>query len=346
MRDFEGSTVNFAADVSVDRVLRESGMSEGAGQKSGVRFVTVGSEQAGQRVDNFLRSELKGAPKSLVYRILRTGEVRVNKGRAKPETRLAPGDVVRIPPLRLSADVPVQIGAAFAEQLRAAILYQDEGLLALDKPAGLAVHAGSGVHVGAIEALRALYPELPGLELAHRLDRETSGVLLFAKQRATLMELHALFRGDAVRKRYLALVHGAFPAKLGEVDAPLEKNTLRGGERMVEVRGDGKPSITRFRVLRRFAEATLVEAEPVTGRTHQIRVHAAHVGHPLLGDAKYGDARRDRLLEPAAPPRLCLHAASLVLARPAQKELRIEAPLPEDLARLLSSLEGAHGRAG
>lgn len=312
-------------------------MSDDAPQKLAVRFVTVGAEHTGQRVDNFLRTELKGAPKSLIYRILRTGEVRINKGRAKPDTRLADGDVVRIPPLRLSEDMPVRVGDALKETLRRAVLYEDEHLLALDKPAGLAVHAGSGVQVGAIEVLRALYPELPGLELAHRLDRETSGVLLFAKHRASLTEVHELFRADRVHKTYLALVHGAFPEALAEVDAPLEKNTLRGGERMVEVRLDGKPSVTRFRVLRRFPAATLVEAMPVTGRTHQIRVHAAHAGHPLVGDPKYGVGQLDRGLVPT-PRRLFLHAASLRLALAAQNELRIEAPLPEDLRQFLSAL--------
>jgi 23S rRNA pseudouridine955/2504/2580 synthase len=312
-------------------------MSDDAAHKPGARFVTIGPEHAGQRVDNFLRTALKGAPKSLIYRILRTGEVRINKGRAKPDTRLNAGDVVRLPPLRLSEDMPVRVGEALQETLRSAVVYQDQQLLALDKPAGLAVHAGSGVQVGAIEGLRALYPELEGLELVHRLDRETSGVLLFAKDRPSLTQLHEAFRTDRVHKTYLALVHGAFPEKLREVDAPLEKNTLRGGERMVEVRPDGKPSVTRFRVLRRFAAATLLEATPVTGRTHQIRVHAAHAGHPLVGDPKYGDARLDRGLEPS-PRRLFLHAASLRLPRGAQKELRIEAPLPEDLEQFLSAL--------
>jgi 23S rRNA pseudouridine955/2504/2580 synthase len=328
-------------------------MGEEQAEKSTVRYVTVGPEQAGQRVDNFLRTELKGAPKSLVYRILRTGEVRINKGRAKPDTRLAEGDVVRLPPLRLSAPDEVRVGDALASALRQAVLYEDERMLVLNKPAGLAVHAGSGVQVGAIEALRVLYPELAGLELAHRLDRETSGVLVLAKTRAALTVLHALFRDDRVKKTYIALAHGQFPETLREVDAPLEKNTLRGGERMVEVRGDGKPSQTRFRVLRRFQvplahgtagfdHATLLEATPVTGRTHQIRVHAAHAGYPLVGDAKYGDPARDKALRRFGPLRLFLHAASLRLpglaAGDAKKELRIEAPLADDLARFLSGL--------
>ena len=331
-------------------------MDEDTPEKSSVRFVTVGAEHAGQRVDNFLRTELKGVPKSLVYRIVRKGEVRINKGRAKPEMRLALGDVVRIPPLRMSEDVPVRVGANLQETLRQAILYQDDGMLVLDKPSGLAVHAGSGVNVGAIEALRALFPELPGLELAHRLDRETSGVLVFAKDRPTLMTLHAIFREDTAKKTYLALVHGRFPDTLREVDAPLEKNTLRSGERLVEVRGDGKPSLTRFRVVKHFGRATLIEAMPVTGRTHQIRVHAAHAGYPLVGDDKYGDAARDKALRHRlasggagallyAPLRLFLHAASIKLPRPSQKDLRIEAPMPEDLVGLLEALEGADERA-
>ena len=279
-------------------------------EKPVARFVTVGAESDGQRIDNYLRSELKGAPKSLVYRILRTGEVRVNKGRAKPESRVHTGDVVRIPPLRLSEEVPVRVGESLEQALAAAVIFEDEHLLIIDKPSGLAVHAGSGVKVGVIEALRALRPETAGLELAHRLDRETSGVLVLAKDRPTLMELHELLRGDGVKKTYLALVRGNWPDKLSKVDAPLEKNTLRGGERLVEVRGDGKESLTLFRVKQRFAEATLVEASPVTGRTHQIRVHAAHADHPIAGDDKYGDVEFDRALKPYGLSRLFLHACT------------------------------------
>jgi 23S rRNA pseudouridine955/2504/2580 synthase len=337
------------ADDQQNPPLAQAAAPREAVEKSSVRYLTVGAEHAGQRVDNYLRTELKGAPKSLVYRILRTGEVRVNKGRAKPDTRLALGDVVRIPPLRLSEETPVRISEALGSTLEQAILHQDDNILVLNKPAGLAVHAGSGVHVGAIEALRVLFPDLPGLELAHRLDRETSGVLVFAKHRPALMVLHGLFRDDRVKKAYLALVHGAFPDGLREVDAPLEKNTLRGGERMVEVRGDGKPSQTRFRVLRRFADTTLIEAMPVTGRTHQIRVHAAHAGFPLVGDAKYGDPARDKALRRFGPLRLFLHAASLRLPSlglgDAKKELRIEAPLADDLARFLTLLGEARGSA-
>jgi 23S rRNA pseudouridine955/2504/2580 synthase len=310
------------------------------GDKPSARFVTVGAEHDGQRIDNYLRTELKGAPKSLVYRILRTGEVRVNKGRAKPESRVHTGDVVRIPPLRLSEEVPVRVGAALESTLASAIVYEDPCLLVLNKPAGLAVHAGSGVKVGVIEALRALRPDDKGLELAHRLDRETSGVLVLAKDRPTLMELHELLRGDGVKKSYLALVRGHWPDRLREVDAALEKNTLRGGERVVEVRVDGKESRTLFRPLRRFAaEATLVEASPITGRTHQIRVHAAHAGHPIAGDDKYGDPTFDRRLKERGLSRLFLHAARIEIpARGVRPPVRVEAPLPHELERVLAAL--------
>ncbi len=316
-------------------------------------MVTVGPEHAGQRIDNFLRTELKGAPKSLIYRVLRTGEVRVNKGRAKPETRLAAGDVVRIPPLRLSEAMPVRVGDALKDTLASAILHEDQDLLVLNKPAGLAVHAGSGVNVGVIEALRAARPEATGLELAHRLDRETSGVLVLAKTRPALMHIHELLRGDTVKKRYHALVRGTWSDRVREVNAPLAKNTLRGGERVVEVQGDGKEAQTLFRVLERFEfnglRATLVEAMPVTGRTHQIRVHAAHAGHPIAGDDKYGDPEFNRALKGCGLSRLFLHAASIQIPRAAQvdargaarergKDLRVEARLPEELERVLSGL--------
>ncbi len=305
-------------------------------------MVTVGAEHAGQRVDNFLRTELKGAPKSLIYRILRTGEVRVNKGRAKPETRLAEGDVVRIPPLRLSEDMPKRVGDALKATLEQAIVYRDDDLLVLNKPSGLAVHAGSGVNVGVIEALRAMYPDEKGLELAHRLDRETSGVLVLARTRAALTVLHEQLRGDEVTKTYLALVRGRWPKSVKEVNAPLEKNALRGGERMVEVTGDGKDALTRFSVREQFEDATLVEAVPVTGRTHQIRVHAAHVGHPLAGDEKYGDAAFDaRMKEAHGLGRLFLHALRIEIPRRGKKALRVEAAVPGELVRVIESLRKA-----
>jgi 23S rRNA pseudouridine955/2504/2580 synthase len=310
--------------------------------KPSVRQVTVGPANAGQRLDNFLLGELKGAPKSLVYRILRKGEVRVNKGRAKPETRLSEGDVVRIPPVRLGEQpARAPVGDWLKELLTRAVLHEDRHLLVLDKPAGVAVHAGSGVNVGVIEGLRALRPDETGLELAHRLDRETSGVLVLAKDRPTLLQLHEALRGDGVHKSYLALVKGSWPERLREVSAPLAKNSLRGGERMVEVDDEGKEALTKFRVVERFAETTLVEAQPVTGRTHQIRVHAAHAGHVIAGDDKYGDAAFDKSLKASAGlSRLFLHAARIELPRSGQKPLEVEAPLPAELLKVLAALRG------
>ena len=313
------------------------------GDKPTARLVAVGAEHDGQRVDNYLRTQLKGAPKSLIYRILRTGEVRVNKGRVKADSRVKAGDVVRLPPLRLSEEVPVQVGDGLERTLRDAVLHEDERVLILNKPAGLAVHAGSGVKVGVIEALRVLRPELTGIELAHRLDRETSGVLVLAKDRPTLTALHTLLRGDTVKKQYLALVRGSWPDGLREVTAPLEKNTLRGGERVVEVRGEGKPSRTLFRVVERFSEATLVEASPVTGRTHQIRVHATHAAHPIAGDAKYGDPEFDRRLKGSGLARLFLHATRISLPQlgPYGRMLRVEAPLAGELESVLARLRNS-----
>lgn len=318
-------------------------MSDEPRDKPSVSFITVDAEHAGQRIDNFLRTQLKGAPKSLIYRILRTGEVRVNKGRAKAEYKLQAGDMIRVPPLRLAEDMPAAVSDGLQGTLRDAIVYEDAELLLLNKPAGIAVHAGSGVRVGVIEALRALFPELPNIELAHRLDRETSGLLVVAKTRPTLLSLHEALRGDSVKKTYLALVHGAWPDKRTQVDAPLLKNTLRGGERMVEVTGDGKASLTRFSVIHRYTDATLVEAMPVTGRTHQIRVHAAHVDQPIAGDDKYGDPERDRMLKPYGLSRLFLHAARISLPRPGKSDLRVEAPLPKELQAVLDALPSNRG---
>jgi 23S rRNA pseudouridine955/2504/2580 synthase len=313
-------------------------MGEQHSERPQVRQVTVTAQQEGQRIDNFLRSELKGAPKSLIYRILRTGEVRINKGRARPETRLHAGDVVRLPPLRLAPEMPVQVGDALLARLRDRLLYEDDDLMAIDKPAGIAVHAGSGIRVGIIEALRVAFPGISGLELVHRLDRETSGILLLAKHRVALTELHALLREGRIDKTYLALVRGEWPERAREVNAPLAKQVLRGGERIVVVRPDGKPAWTRFRVVRRLPGATLVEAKPITGRTHQIRVHAQHLGHPVAGDEKYGDPAFDRALRPLGLARLFLHATSLGITRAKAPDLQLEAPLPDPLLDLLERL--------
>lgn len=313
---------------------------EPSGALAAVQMVTVDEGQDGQRVDNFLAARLRGLPRSLIYRILRTGEVRVNRGRVRQDYRLQPGDVVRIPPLRLE-ESPRQAAPhdSALEQVRAGILYEDEWLLVLDKPAGLAVHGGSGLSYGIIEVLRVLRPRAPFLELVHRLDRETSGCLLVAKRRSALRHLHERLRQGQVKKRYLALVRGGWVGGSRWVDLPLRKSVLREGERIVEVREDGKPSRTRFTPLAVGSLASLMLAEPDTGRTHQIRVHARAAGHPLAGDPKYGDEDFSRALRAMGLRRLFLHAWSIEVSHPKdQQALRVAAPLDPCLERVLAAL--------
>ncbi|EKM93783.1 ribosomal large subunit pseudouridine synthase C [Stutzerimonas degradans] len=309
-------------------------------QTSGVQMLEVAPELAGQRIDNFLRTQLRGVPKTLIYRILRKGEVRVNKGRVKPEYKLQAGDLVRVPPLRLAErDEPEPLAQGLLERLEAAIVYEDKALIVLNKPAGIAVHGGSGLSYGVIEALRQLRPDAKELELVHRLDRDTSGLLMIAKKRSMLRHLHQALRGDGVDKRYMALVRGRWETSKKQVSAPLLKNTLRSGERMVEVTEDGKEALTLFRVLRRFGDfATLVEARPVTGRTHQIRVHARHAGHSIAGDSKYGDEEFTREIRELGGKRLFLHAYALRVPLPDGGELALEAPVDEVWTRTLEKL--------
>lgn len=305
-----------------------------------VRMVIVTENEDGQRLDNFLMSRLKGLPRSALYKLIRRGEVRVNKGRAKPDTRLVAGDCVRIPPVRLAErGAPPAPGKALAERLRAGVLWDRDGLLIIDKPSGVAVHGGSGVNLGLIEALRQL-PENKGfLELVHRLDKETSGCVMVARKRSALKLLQeALRQRTHIQKSYLALVQGAWPDDRTKVDATLKRFVVASGERIVKVHPEGRPAETRFRVLRRFADVTLVEASPITGRTHQIRVHAAHVGCPLVGDTKYGDTDMNVQLTKRGSRRLFLHAAALKLSLSEPFRLGVEAPLPDDLRMFLSSL--------
>jgi 23S rRNA pseudouridine955/2504/2580 synthase len=281
-----------------------------------VQFIDIDPDLEGQRVDNFLRTLLKGVPKSLIYRILRKGEVRVNKKRVKPEYKL---DKVA--------------------SLESHILYEDEWLMVLNKPSGMAVHGGSGLSFGVIEALRALRPAQKYLELVHRLDRDTSGCLLIAKKRSALRSLHEQLRDKKFDKRYQALVCGEWPANRFKVKAPLLKNTLKSGERMVLVQEEGKPSETRFRILEQFKDATLVEASPITGRTHQIRVHCLHAGHPIACDDKYGDADFSLRMQKLTLKRLFLHARSLAFIHPATEErVSFNAPLDKQLSYALKRL--------
>lgn len=259
-------------------------------QTPGVQTVEVGSHHVGQRIDNFLLARLKGVPKSRIYRIIRKGEVRVNGKRVKPDHKLAQADAVRIPPLRLSeAQALAEPSEQLAQLVRGAVLYEDDDLLVINKPSGLPVHGGTGVRIGLIEALRFLHPERDFLELAHRLDKGTSGCLMVGLNGRALRVLFDRLRRQEVDKRYHLIVRGNWPESLQEVDAPLFRHAAAGGERFVEVSGDGKNAHTHFRVLRRLRGWTLVEARPLTGRTHQIRVHARHAGHPIAGDDKYGD---------------------------------------------------------
>ena len=305
-----------------------------------VRLLVIDAEQEGQRIDNFLKTQLKGVPKSLIYRIVRKGEVRVNKKRIKPEYKLEIGDEVRIPPVRVAEENALPSAKLSSIQaLEAQILYEDEALIVLNKPAGMAVHGGSGLSFGVIEGLRALRPESRFLELVHRLDRDTSGCLLVAKKRSALKSLHEQLRLKSMRKQYAALVRGQWQNHVKVVNAPLLKNVLQSGERIVRVNPEGKPSETRFRVMMRFAEATLVEASPITGRTHQIRVHTAHAGHPIACDDKYGEAEFDARMRALGLQRLFLHASRVTFVHPSsQKEMSFEAPLDPHLQQLLQVL--------
>ncbi|SFU90378.1 RluA family pseudouridine synthase [Halomonas korlensis] len=302
-----------------------------------VQWIEVAEGQVGQRVDNFLMSRLKGAPRALVYRIVRKGEVRVNKKRVKADTRLALGDLVRIPPLRLTPREAVrEVSDSLHNLLAGSVLLEGPDWLVINKPSGLAVHGGSGVKIGLIEALRQVREDLDFLELVHRLDRDTSGCLLLAKSRPALLALNESLKQHRMDKRYLALVAGRWPARRDFVSARLERFEAGNGERRVRVDVAGKMARTRFSVRETFDRLTLIEAEPVTGRTHQIRVHAQHAGHPLLGDDKYGSREGARLATSLGLSRLFLHAEALTFPEPTSgRPVQIKAPLPDDLATAL-----------
>jgi len=315
-----------------------------------VRNVAVDAEFEGQRLDNFLLRELKGVPKTHVYRIIRSGEVRVNKGRASADTKLAAGDVVRVPPVRQA--VPATPAEA-APPREFPILFEDEHLLAIDKPAGTAVHGGSGVSFGVIEQLRRARPQQKYLELVHRLDRETSGILLLAKKRSALVALQDQFRARETGKTYAALVVGRWPAKLKVIDVALHKTEDAAGERRVYPVGDDHPdgqrSISLVRIARQFAGTTLLDVTIKTGRTHQIRVHLQHAGHVIVGDDRYGDfALNRRFARGEAVPgvrfeRMFLHARRLAFDHPASgARLELEAPLPPECAALVDALAKAN----
>ncbi len=320
--------------------------------REAVRHVEVGAERAGQRLDNFLMSLLGEVPRSHIYRLIRRGEVRVNGRRAKPDQRLEGRDSVRVPPVRReAAPRPPRAPARLLEALERAILYQDERLMVLDKPAGVAVHGGSGVSLGVIEALRASRPH-EQLELAHRLDRDTSGCLLVARKAGSLRILHALLREGRFEKGYLALVRGHWSLGRSRIEAPLRTDLRVGGERTVKVHSGGKPAVSEFRPVEFFGtsasgslRATLVEVVLHTGRTHQIRVHAAHAGHPIAGDEKYGDEAFNLSLRDLGLERMFLHAHTVSFEWPEGGPFSASAPLPPELRRVLDRLTAARRRS-
>ena len=311
---------------------------------TGVKMVKVPEDRDGQRLDNFLLLQFKGAPRSLVYKLVRSGQVRINGKRAKPDSRLVGGDEVRLPPVKLNEPGEVRPPPqGLLDRLAASIVFEDKALLAVNKPSGLATHGGSGISHGLIESLRALRPGEP-LELVHRLDRDTSGVILVAKKRSALLELQQLMRGgeddEGPGKQYLALLVGRVPNGTLTVDAPLEKSVLQGGERRVRVDSGGKASVSHFKVIERLAGHSFCEVRIETGRTHQIRVHAAHLGHPVAGDDKYGDEDANkRLSQQVGLKRLFLHAASIEFAlEKGARPYLINAPLSDDLKAVLDRL--------
>lgn len=305
------------------------------------RFLTITENEDGQRLDNYLLTKLKGAPRTLIYRIVRTGEVRVNKGRIKPEYRLQIGDIVRVPPLRLSEEAaPATPSPQLSQSLTDRILYQEHGIIAMNKPTGLAVHGGSGVAYGLIEALRAIYPTKDFLELVHRLDRDTSGLILVADKRSILRHLHEQLRDGKMHKVYVALVAGNLKGANHKVTAPLDKTNLASGERVVRVSRDGKAAETHFKVIERFENCTLVEAKPLTGRTHQIRVHAQFLGHPILGDDKYCPNEKNKeAKDKYGLNRLFLHARDLTFKLPNEEApVKLHCPLAPELTQVLETL--------
>lgn len=313
--------------------------------RQAVRLLEVTEEQAGQRLDNFVHRLLGDLPRSRIYRVIRKGEVRVNGHRAGPDTRLQVHDKIRIPPVKLRpASEAGQPSARLLEQIRAAIVREDDNLLVLDKPSGVAVHGGSGVSFGAIEALRALRPG-DSLELVHRLDRDTSGVLLVARNTATLRTAHALLRDGAFEKRYLTLLKGKWELGRKRIDIPLRTDLRVGGERTVRADPSGKASLSEFRPVQFFGKrATLMEVAIFTGRTHQIRVHAQHAGHPVAGDEKYGDEGFNTEMRTLGLNRMFLHANSLSFEWPSGGEFSVNTPLPPELAAAIDQLAAENTR--
>jgi 23S rRNA pseudouridine955/2504/2580 synthase len=312
--------------------------------KESATWHEVDPESAGQRLDNYLTKRLKGVPKSHIYRILRSGEVRINSRRVAPDYRVQPGDRLRLPPVRTARPAPAP--HLPVRRLEADVLYEDDALLAIDKPAGVAVHGGSGISRGVVEQLRLERPQARFLELVHRLDRDTSGVLMLAKRRSALLDLHRQLREGQVRKFYLVLVKGAWRDPKRAVKVPLKRYVLASGERRVAASLEGSPAHTIFKLEQAWKDYSLLEAELKTGRTHQIRVHLAHVGYPIAGDDKYGDFSLNKALAKEGLKRMFLHACRTVIAHPQTgAALTLQAPLPSELKSFIERLESEHAPA-
>lgn len=312
------------------------------GKSEKVKYCTISQDEEGQRIDNYLMAKLKGVPKSRIYRILRKGEVRVNKKRTSAHYKLQADDVVRIPPVVMDEKAKtIAPSQQTQDLLKDRILYEDENVLIINKPCGMSVHAGSTVRVGVIEALRHLYPKLPALELAHRLDSETSGCLILAKKKKILRELHELLRTGEVEKIYCTLTMGKWKRHERVVDVSLHKEYRDGGKHVVKVAKDGKSALTEFRTLGEFAGASLMEVKLFTGRTHQIRVHAAHQGHPIAGDDRYGDPEFNRLVRSKGLKRMFLHAKTISFTLPStNKQIKVTAPLDGELEAAINAFRG------
>ncbi|WP_216782743.1 23S rRNA pseudouridine(955/2504/2580) synthase RluC [Candidatus Profftia tarda] len=309
--------------------------------RTSAKLVTIRADEDRKRIDNFLRAQLKGMPKNMIYRILVKGEVRVNKKRIKPRYKLQTGDEVRIPPVRIIErdEKLVSVKMNKVAELKHCIIFEDDDLLVLNKPSGTAVHGGSGLKFGIIEAMRALRPEAEFLELVHRLDRETSGALIIAKKRSSLRILHEQLRMKEIYKDYLALVRNQWQSHCKIVEAPLLKNITKSGQRIIKVDTEGKHSETLFKIEERFKNSTLVRARPITGRTHQIRVHTLYAGHPIAFDDRYGDRQFDRQIKETGLNRLFLHASSLIFKHPnTGKKICVKASMDNNLSHCLNEL--------
>lgn len=304
------------------------------------RIIDIPDDDAGQRLDNFLMRILKNIPKGRIYQMVRKGEVRINKGRCKVSDRLAAGDKVRVPPVTLPDEKPQEVNYRAQNELANSVLYEDDAIMVINKPSGIAVHGGTGVNVGVIETLRQMHPEIADrLELVHRLDRDTSGCLIIAKKRSALRVMHEMIRGNEMNKRYYAIVKGRWDPKVRKVDVPLKRALRQSGERVVHVDRTGKASLTRYRIHRQYKTVTWMDIKLETGRTHQIRVHSLHMGHPLVGDEKYGDEAYNREMKSKGLKRLCLHAYQLEFNHPLTgKPLSIEAPMDPEIEQALKGL--------